>query len=94
MGELVDDVEQAELPSVMGALLEEVVRPDVVGAFGPQPDARAVTQPQAGALRLPGGDLQPLAPPDPLDPLVVDQPAGPAQQLGDLAIAVPAILPG
>src|SRR5690348_1599273 len=45
-------------------------------------------------LRLPGGDLQPLASPDPLDPLVVDQPAGPAQQLGDLAIAIAAILPG
>ena len=40
------------------------------------------------------GDLQPLAPPDPLDPLVVDQPAGPAQQLRDLAIAVAAITPG
>src|ERR1051326_1372224 len=40
-----------------------------------------------------GGDLQPLASPDPLDPLVVDQPARPAQQLGDLAIAVAAILP-
>ena len=43
---------------------------------------------------MPGGDLQPLAPPDPLDPLIVDQPAGPAQQLGDLAIAIAAILPG
>jgi hypothetical protein len=43
---------------------------------------------------LPGGDFQPLASPDPLDPLVVDQPTGPAQQLGNLAIAVPAILPG
>ena len=39
MGELVDDVEHAELPSVMSALLEEVVGPDVVGALGPQPDA-------------------------------------------------------
>jgi hypothetical protein len=46
------------------------------------------------ALRLPGGDLQPLAPPDPLDPLVVDQPAGPAQQLRNLAIAIAAIPPG
>src|SRR5437763_2301763 len=45
------------------------------------------------ALGLFGRDLQPLAPPDPLDPLIVDQPAGPAQQLGDLAIAVAAILP-
>jgi hypothetical protein len=43
---------------------------------------------------LSGGDLQPLASPDPLDPLVVDQPAGPAQQFGDLAITVAAILLG
>jgi len=40
-----------------------------------------------------GRDLQPLASPDPLDPLIVDQPAVPAQQLGDLAITVAAILP-
>jgi len=39
------------------------------------------------------GDLQPLAPPDPLDPLVVDDPARSAQQLGDLAVAVTAVLP-
>ena len=42
---------------------------------------------------MPGGDLQPLASPDPLDSLVVDQPARPAQQIGDLAIAIAAILP-
>jgi hypothetical protein len=40
------------------------------------------------------GNLQPLAPPDPLDPLVVDQPAALAQQARDLAIAVAAILTG
>src|SRR5262249_44210862 len=91
-GELVDDVEQAKFASAMSALLEEVVGPDVVGALGPQPDAGSVTQPQPGALGLPGGDLQPLASPDALDPLVVDQPAGPAQQLGNLAIAIAAIL--
>ena len=94
MGELVDDVEQTKFASLMGALLEKVVGPDMVGVLGPQPDARSVTQPQAGPLGLPSGDLQPLASPDPLDPLVVDQPAGLAQQLGDLAIAVAAILSG
>src|SRR3954451_3115640 len=93
VGELVDDVEQAEFASIVSALLDEVVRPDVVGALGPQRDARSVIQPQTPALGLLGRDLQPLAPPDPLDPLIVDQPAGPAQQLGDLAIAVAAILP-
>jgi hypothetical protein len=94
VGELIDDVEQADFAPVMGALLDEVIGPDVVGALGPQPDARSISQPQAGALGLPGRDFQPLASPDPLDPLVIDQPAGPAQQLGDLAIAVAAILPG
>jgi hypothetical protein len=32
------------------------------------------------------GDLQPLAPPDPLDPLVVHKPAGIAQQGRNLAV--------
>src|ERR1051325_912354 len=49
---------------------------------------------QAGALRLPSGDFQPLASPDSLDPLVIDQPPGPAQQLGNLAVAGAAVLPG
>jgi hypothetical protein len=39
-------------------------------------------------------DLQPLAPPEAFDPLVVDYPARLAQQFGDLAIAVAAVLPG
>jgi hypothetical protein len=30
----------------------------VVAALGPQPDARSVSQPQAGAFGLPGGDFQ------------------------------------
>ena len=43
---------------------------------------------------MPGRNLQPLAPPNPLHPLVVDEPAGPAQQLGDLTIAIAPIEPG
>ena len=78
----------------MRAVLDEVVGPDVIAVLGPQPDARSVSEPQTAALGLLGRDLQPLASPDPLDPLVVDEPAGLAQQRGDLAIAVAAILPG
>lgn len=59
-----------------------------------QPDARAVCEPQATAFRLFVRNLQPLTPPDPFDPLVVHQPAGMAQQRGDLAIAVAAVLAG
>ena len=66
----------------------------MIAVLGPEPDAGAVVQPEATTLWLPGGNLQPLASPDPLDPLVVDEPAGPAQQLGDLAVAIAAILAG
>jgi hypothetical protein len=93
VGELVEDVEQPELAPVVGAVLDEVVGPDVVAMLGPQPDARSVRQPEPSAFGLLPGDLQPLASPNPLDPLVVDEPACSAQQLGDLAVAVASILP-
>jgi hypothetical protein len=91
--ELVDEVEHAVLPSVMGAILDEVVGPDVVRALGSGPEAGSVRQPEPPALGLLLGDFQSLAPPDPLHPLVVDHPAsGRAQQLRDLAVAVAAVL--
>ena len=82
------------LSPVMGAVLEEVIGPDVVAVLRPQPDAGSVRQPEPPAFGLFAGNLEPLTPPDALDPLVVDQPAGPAQQRCDLAIAVAAVLPG
>jgi hypothetical protein len=61
---------------------------------GAQADARSVRQPQTTAFGLFLGDLQSLTPPDPLDPLVVDQPAGIPQQGCDLAVAIAAVLAG
>jgi len=78
----------------MGAIFDKVVGPDVIAVLRPQPDARSVGQPEPAALGLLVGDLQPLASPDPLNPLVVDRPARLAQQSCDLAIAVAAVLPG
>ena len=78
----------------MGAIFDEVVGPHMVAMLGPQADARAVRQPQTTAFRLLPGDFQPLTPPDPLHPLVVDQPTGSPQQGCDLAVAVAAILSG
>src|SRR6516162_2903552 len=54
----------------------------------------AIGQPEPAALGLLMGNLQPLTLPDTLDPLVVDCPAPLAQQRGDLAIAIAAVLPG
>src|SRR5262245_34065801 len=65
----------------------------MIALLRPQPDARSVGQPEPAALGLLMRDLQPLALPDTLDPLVVDCPARPAQQFGDLAIAIAAVLP-
>jgi hypothetical protein len=93
--ELVDDVEHAVLPSVVGAVLDEVVGPDVVRVLGSQAETGPVREPEPAALGLPVWDLQSFAPPDPLHPLVVHDPArGRAQQLGDLAVAVAAVPPG
>src|SRR5262245_28425997 len=66
----------------------------MIALLRPQPNARSVGQPQPAALGLLMGNLQPLALPDTLDPLVIDYPARPAQQRGDLAIAIAAVLPG
>jgi hypothetical protein len=57
--ELVDAAEHAELPPVVGPILDEVVGPDVIGAFRAQADAGSVRLPKPASLRLPGRDFQP-----------------------------------
>lgn len=90
--ELVHHVEHAVFAAIMGAVLHEVVRPHMIDAFGPQPDAGAVRKPQTPAFGLLPGHLQPLPPPDPLHSAVADRPAGLAQQSRNLAIAITAVL--
>src|SRR6476660_8948546 len=94
VGKLVNDIEHPISASIVGAVLDKIVGPDVITVLRPQPDARSVGQPEPASFGLFIGDLQPLAPPDALDPLVVDYPARLAQQFGDLAIAIAAVLPG
>ena len=67
----------------------------MVRSLGAKTDAGSIREPQPAALRLFAGNFQPLAPPDPFDPFVVDDPAGGrSQKLRDLPIAVAAILTG
>ena len=93
-GELVQDVEHAEGPAVIRPVMHEVIGPDVIRPLGAQPDAGAVIEPKPAPLRLFLGHLQPLAPPQALDPLVVDLPAGVAQQGRDPPVTVTAVLAG
>src|SRR5262249_28390532 len=70
MGKLVEHVEHPIPASIVGTVLDKVVGPDVIAVLRPQPDARSVRQPEPAALRLLMGNLEPLASPDTLDPLV------------------------
>ena len=91
MGKLVNDIEHPISASIVGAVLDKVVGPDVIAVLRAQPDARSVSQPQPASFGLLIGDLKPLASPDALDPLVIDDPARLAQQPCNLAIAVAAV---
>ncbi len=88
------DLNRSESRRGAAAVLDKVIGPDMIAVLRPQPNARSVGQPEPAALGLLMGNLQPLTLPDTLDPLVVDCPARLAQQRGDLAIAVAAVLPG
>src|SRR5215472_2281323 len=48
------------LRPIVGAILDEVIGPDMIAPLRPQPDARSVGQPEPAALGLLMGDLQPL----------------------------------
>ena len=64
----------------------------MVRALGPEPDARSIVQPEPRLPRLLLGNLEPFAPPNPLDPLVVHVPARLVQQRRHRPVAVTAIL--
>ena len=80
--------------TVVGAVLDEAIRPDMVRTFKPQPDARAIIQPEAAPLCLFLLDLQHLTSPDALNPLVVYTPARVVKQARDHEISVAPILAG
>ena len=81
-------------PSLMGAILDEVIRPDMVRPLGAQPQARAVRQPEPAAFGLFLLGLSAPRAARSLDPLVIDDRARcRSQQLRDLPIAIAAISP-
>ncbi len=63
-------------------------------AFGSQADTRSVIEPQTAPFGLLLGNLKPLPPPDPLNPLGIHVPAFGSQQCRDPAIAITTILTG
>jgi hypothetical protein len=89
--ELIEHDEHAEGPAVLRALLDEVIRPDVVGSLGAKTDAGSVVQPQTAALGLLAWYFQPFPTPDAVDALDVDPPAFGDEHLANTAIAIAAV---
>ncbi len=75
-------------------VMHEFHAPDMFAVLRAQPDDGAVFVVEAFALLMALRELQAFFPPEPLDLLVIDHPAFKPEQLGDLAIAITAILFG
>jgi hypothetical protein len=58
-GELVDQIEHAVLPSVVGSVLDEVIGPDMVRMLRPQTDTAPVVQPEPPLFGCFCGTLSP-----------------------------------
>ncbi len=85
---LVEYGQQLQGTTVVGPRAHEVVGPDVIPVQRPEPDARAIVEPQSPPFRLPSGHFEPLLPPDALHTLVVHLPALDTQHVRDLAVPV------
>ena len=70
-GELVDHRQHPDRSAIMGPGSHDVIGPDMVGPVRPQPEDGAVVEPQAPRLGCRFGTFSPSLPPDPLDPLGV-----------------------
>ena len=71
---LVDHGQHTKGPSILCAVLDKVIGPDVVGTLWPQTDARSVGEPETAPLRLLPWNFQPFPPPDPIDALDTNVP--------------------
>ena len=85
---LVEHRQKFQDAPVVRSRAHEVIGPDVILVQRPEPDARAIVEPQPTPLRLAFGHFQALLTPDLLHTLVVHMPPFDAQQIRDLTIAV------
>src|SRR5262245_64774397 len=57
VGKLVNDIEHPISASIVGAVLDKVVGPDVIAVLRPEPDERSVGEPEPASFGMCIGDL-------------------------------------
>ncbi len=72
--------------------MDEIYAPDMIPIPGAQPNDRTVLVIEAFSLPVTLRYLETLFPPKPFDLLVIDLPAFNAEQLGNLPVAIAAVL--
>src|ERR1039458_8105126 len=90
----IDHCQHADCSAVMGHGTHEVVTPDVIRPFWPQPHARTVIEPEPSPWLLFLGYLQPFTTPNALPSIFPHLPACRPQQRCDSPVTVTAILTG
>ena len=90
----VDDVQHPVLATIVRAVLDEVVGPDVIGPPRSEAHARTVVESEARPLGLASRNLEPLASPDALDLLHVDRPAIASEEYRDPTVPVAPVMDG
>ena len=91
--EHVDQREHPKRPAILRPVLDEVVRPEMIGSLLSQTNARPVVAPETAALVLLRWDFQPFPSPDPVDPLVAHVPAVGSEHLANPPIAIAPMCP-
>src|SRR5579883_3081285 len=92
--ELIDQSQEPQTAAIVRARLHKIVAPDMVGLLRPQSNARSVVEPQSPPRFLFGRNLQALAPPDPLYPVLAYLPPRHFQQRGDPPVPKASVLAG
>jgi len=92
--EFVDNRQDLDGAAVIGAVCDEIIRPDMVAMGGPEPHARPIVEPERSAFRLLLRNFQPLLTPNAFHPLVIDPPTLSSEQCRNPVIRVAPILFG
>jgi hypothetical protein len=88
----IQGVKRPERFSIVGSVVNKVIRPDMDSILWPKSNTRSIIQPEPPFFRMFHWHFEPFTPPQALDTLVVHPPSRISQQSRDATITVSAVL--